>query len=151
MKSGITGRISKVTLIAIAALASCLASGTANAQALFRGKFTLPYEARWGQAVLPPGDYTLSVITTGFPAEVIVRDGKSHVTVAHLFIPIREDADQSGSALLIGGRGQQRVVHSFRAAELGITFVSDPNLAQRRPAREEARETQAVRVLEAKN
>ncbi len=25
------------------------------------GKFKLPFEARWGSAILPPGDYTFSI------------------------------------------------------------------------------------------
>lgn len=54
-------------LLAIAglALASVLA-GSATAQAKASGSFTLPFEAKWGNTVLPPGDYTLTVNSTSF-------------------------------------------------------------------------------------
>jgi hypothetical protein len=38
-------------------LAICFNAGYANAQTV-AGKFTLPFEARWGQATLPAGDYS---------------------------------------------------------------------------------------------
>ena len=49
-------------MLAMAALALAgTFAGTANAQAKAAGSFTLPFEAKWGNAVLPPGDYTFSV------------------------------------------------------------------------------------------
>jgi hypothetical protein len=151
MKSGTTRQISKVTFLAVAVLASCFAAGTASAQAGFQGKFTLPYEVRWGQAVLSPGDYTVSMNDPASAANAVIRDAKSHRIVAQLMFSITENAGQGGSALLVGSRGQQRVVYSFRAAELGTTFVSDPSLAHGRAAREEARQARAIPLLQAKN
>ena len=43
------------------ALALCLAASQGKAQGTYTGKFTLPFEARWGSAVLPPGGYTISM------------------------------------------------------------------------------------------
>jgi len=151
MKSRITRHISKRMFLAGALLATCLIGGTANAQAGFQGKFTLPYEVRWGKAVLSPGDYIISMEAPASPSDAVVRDAKSHRIVAQLAFPIKEDAGLGESALLIGGQGRQRVVYSFRAAELGTTFVSDPSLAHRRAGREEARQAQAIPVLQAKN
>ena len=37
-------------------IATFVFTAAANAQPSFAGKFTLPYEVRWGQAVLPAGD-----------------------------------------------------------------------------------------------
>ena len=49
-------------MLTIAALALAgIFAGTANAQAKAAGSFTLPFEAKWGNAVLPPGNYTFSV------------------------------------------------------------------------------------------
>src|SRR5437899_4744414 len=49
-------------MLTIAALALAgIFTGTANAQAKAAGSFTLPFEAKWGNAVLPPGNYTFSV------------------------------------------------------------------------------------------
>jgi len=55
---------------------------------------------------------------------------------------------------MAGSRGQIGAARSkgkTLAAELGTTFVCDPKLAHRQAAREEARDTQAVPVLQAKN
>jgi|SRR5271157_156150 len=41
-------------------LAVCFHTGHANAQ-VFQGEFKLPFEARWGQATLPPGDYSFTL------------------------------------------------------------------------------------------
>ena len=49
-------------MLTIAALAVAgICASTANAQAKAAGSFTLPFQAKWGNAVLPPGDYTFSV------------------------------------------------------------------------------------------
>ena len=54
-----SNRSSKLVLyVVLALLAVCFAVRQARAQAL-EGKFTLPFETRWGPAVLPEGDYTL--------------------------------------------------------------------------------------------
>lgn len=153
MKTRITSRMFQITFLAIAALASCLASGIANAQTQvpaltsFKGTFTLPYEARLGTAVLPPGSYTISVDISG---DALVREKKSQNAVVHLFFQGREDAGHGGNALLIGGQGHQRIVYSVRVADLGTTFISDPTLAHPQHYREEVRQTQTVPVLQAK-
>jgi len=136
-----------VTLLAATLLTTCLFTGSANAQlSPFKGKFTLPYETHWGQAVLPAGDYTLSLAATGVVPEMIaIRDAKNGRTVALVVPQIREDNTEGQSALLIGSRGTEHVVHSFRVAQLGLVFISDPELAHR-DVREEARQTQAVPV-----
>ena len=48
--------------LALVALALCLSAGLGSAQEIhYKGMFTLPFEAHWGGAVLPPGDYTISM------------------------------------------------------------------------------------------
>src|SRR5690348_16250158 len=48
-----------VLYVALTLLTGCFGVGRAHAQSL-NGKFTLPVETRWGQAVLPAGDYNLT-------------------------------------------------------------------------------------------
>lgn len=49
-------------LLAIAGLAFAgVLAGRATAQAAASGSFVLPFEAKWGDRVLSPGDYTLRV------------------------------------------------------------------------------------------
>ncbi len=134
----------KVTLSAAVLLAACLFASTANAQAWIQGRFTLPFEARWGQAVLPAGDYQLTFAPGDTPGMLSIRDAKSLRPVAFEPVNIREDSKQGKSALLIGTHGRQHVVYSLRIAELGKTFVYERPSAR---AVEEARKAQAVPVL----
>jgi hypothetical protein len=50
-----------VMKVGFVALVLCAAASRGKAQGTYQGKFTLPFEARWASAVLPPGDYTISM------------------------------------------------------------------------------------------
>src|SRR5215472_3223505 len=93
--------LSTVQLLTLGLLISLLCASVAQAAPLYRGKFTLPYAVRWGEAVLPAGEYQLKF------SEV-----------------------QGTSALLIANDGDQRVVHSLRLAELDEVFIFEPALAR---------------------
>ena len=145
MNSNIKKHSIKATLFAAALLATCLLARPANAQAGMQGKFTLPSETHWGQAVLPAGDYLLTFTRDSMGTMLVIRNAKSDRIVAFESVNIREDsAKGEKSALLIGTRGEQRIVHSLRIAELGQVFVYHRALAR---AVEEARQTQAVPVV----
>jgi hypothetical protein len=148
MNSFTKRNFAKGTLFAAALLATCLLAGPANAQAI-QGKFTLPYETHWGQAVLPAGDYllTFSHDSTG-GTMLVIRNAKSLRFAAFEPTNIREDI-KGPSALLIGTQGTRRAVQSLRIAELGETFVYERPPAQGRST-EEAGQTQAVPVVIAK-
>jgi len=155
MKSGMIRHIAKATVFAATLLVAGLFESSANAQASFQGKLTLPYEVHWGMATLAPGDYLLSFehITMSMPAKLVIRDAKSLRIVAYEDIGIRDDSTRGTSALLIGRRGSPRVVYSLRIAELGETFVYERPVYQRTPAQGdavEARQTQAIPILVAK-
>jgi hypothetical protein len=50
--------------LALALSAVCFTAHLASAQvgdAAYKSNFTLPFEARWGHVVLPPGDYSFTV------------------------------------------------------------------------------------------
>jgi len=53
-----------------AALAASFSVGSANAQPLVKGTFTLTYEVHWGKAVLPPGQYSITIDDPRRPAVV---------------------------------------------------------------------------------
>ena len=53
-----------------------LLAGTAAAASAQQAHFRLPFEAKWGSLVLPPGDYTIQapqLTTTQMAPQVIVR------------------------------------------------------------------------------
>ena len=148
MKLNISRNATRLTLFAAVLLATALFAGSANAQSPFKGKFTLQHETRWGQAVLPAGQYLLT-FDNHISNMLVVRDAESLEMVAYEPANVRQDSTGGESALLIAIRGSQQTVHSLRIAELGQVFVYDRALGNGR-AVEEARQTQAVRVIVAK-
>lgn len=138
---------STIQVLTLGLLVSFLWAGVANAAPLYRGRFTLPYEVRWGQAVLPAGDYLLRFKDVGTLVFVVINDAKSGKDIAFL-APLGKSDAKRRSALLIAGEGNQRVVHSLRLAELGEVFVYDAALSARDVR--EANAMQALPVLAAK-
>jgi len=142
-------------LVAFAAvlLAVGCFGGLANAQsnlpqAEYQGKFTLPFEAHWGKTVLAPGVYQLAFVP-GAESVLAIRDVKTRRVVALEAATVRDGAGEGeASALLIGTRNNQQIVHSLRIAELGQTYVFDSALAHPRKV-EEARRIPVVSTLTA--
>jgi hypothetical protein len=146
MKSRMVRHATKSTLFAGLLLTACLFGTAANAQSGLQGRFTLPFEARWGQAVLPPGDYQLTFVPFGVSTELVIRDANSLRPVALEPVNVRENGKGGRSTLLIDMRGNQPVVYSLTIAELSEAFVYERPAAQARPVGE-AGQTRAVAVL----
>jgi len=121
--------LSTVQLLTLALLITLLCASVAQAAPLYRGKFTLPHAVRWGQAVLPAGEYQLKFRDLQSRVFVVIQDGKSGKDVAYL-APVTNSEAQGTSALLITDEGDQRVVHSLRLAELDEVFIFEPALAR---------------------
>ncbi len=145
MKTNIKRNAIRAALLATALLTAGLFGSSAKAQAGFQGTFTLPQETRWGKAVLAPGDYVIA-FDSHDTSMLIVRDAKTRRPVAFEVVQIRDESAGGKSALLIGVRGAQRIVHALRIAELGEVLIYDPNLAHGR-ATEEARQTEPIPLL----
>jgi hypothetical protein len=135
--------VSMIQLLTLGLLACLLGAGVANAAPLYRGRFTLPYEVRWGQAVLPAGDYLLGFQDIGTRVFVLIRDAKSGKDIAFLALSGNSDA-KGPSALVIVGEGNHRVVHSLRLAGLGEVFTYKPALAR---GTEDVREASKMQTL----
>ena len=120
--------LSTVQLLTLGLLITLLCA-SAKAAPLYRGKFTLPYAVRWGQAVLPAGEYQLRFQDVQARVFVVIQDAKSGKEVAYL-APVTNSEIQGTSALLIAYDGDQRVVHSLRLAELDEVFIFEPALAR---------------------
>jgi hypothetical protein len=73
-----------IQLLTLGLLVCFLGAGVAKAAPLYRGRFTLPYEVRWGQTVLPAGDYLLRFEDVSTRVFVVIKDAKSGKDVAML-------------------------------------------------------------------
>jgi hypothetical protein len=141
--------ISTVQLLTLGLLVSFLWAGVANAAPLYRGRFSLPYEVRWGQAVLPAGEYLIRFQDVQTRVFVVIQDAKSGKDVAYL-APVTDSEAQGKSALLIAEVGNQQVVHSLRLAELSEVFIYEPALARRAEDVREAQKAQTLPIVAAK-
>jgi hypothetical protein len=127
-----------VMKVGFMALALCLAASQGKAQGTYKGQFTLPFEARWGIAVLSPGDYTISMDlgTTGNFRYLVVRgEGKSAMIMAKV-------ADQqefsNHSQLTVVKTAAGYAVQTLEAGAAGLTLTySVPENKRDREAREQ--------------
>jgi len=141
--------LSTVQLLMLALLISLLCVSAAHAAPLYRGKFTLPYPVRWGQKLLPAGEYQLKFRDVQTSVFVVLQDAKSGKDVAYL-LPVTNSDAQGTSALLIAYDGDQRVVHSLRLAELDEVFIFEPALARGARDVREARTMETLPLLATK-
>lgn len=152
MKFNHTNAATKVTFFAAVLLIAGLFADATQAQSLYRGKFTLDHQVRWGRALIPAGNYKVvvdSALETSSLRVARVVDEKSGITVATVGCPITEDS-KGPSVLILSRHDGQQIVHTLRVKELNESFIFDPSLAHR-GVTEEAREAKTVPVLEAKN
>ena len=118
----------KVQLFVAVILTAGLFAAWANAQSsngfqAYRGKFTLAQEVHWGKAVLPAGDYSISMGSGRSPALVQSNDGKTSVFTP---TPIGDDGNNGNkgpSVLIIAARGNEREVLALNLPTLGSSFV----------------------------
>jgi hypothetical protein len=109
-----------VRILLLAVLAAGLSASLASAQE-FEGKFTLPFEARWGQAVLPPGDYTFTVNDASSGKNIIVR-GDSLTVIVFSNGGISDYKDTEHSELIaVRSGGGYRIV-ALQLAPLGLSL-----------------------------
>jgi len=129
---------------------SLIVAGFAQAQVdmpVFTGKFTLTNQVQWGNTVLQPGNYTVSIGSHVGSTLALVRDGKGRA-VGIFTNPIDSGKTTDRNALLIKTKDGQLHVYCLELASLGRVLVYDPVLA--REAVLEARAAQTVPVMLAK-
>jgi len=150
MKINSTKAAARLGFFTAAVLISGILGQATQAQSIYRGKFTIDHQVRWGQAVIPAGKYTLVVdqLLGGGVVFAKVVDAKTGIQVAVLPCPITENST-GPSELVLSNRGAQQTVHTLRVHELKESFVFDPSLAHRRLA-EEANSSESVPILTAR-
>jgi hypothetical protein len=128
MKS--TRTLKSVRILLLAVLAAGLSASLARAQE-YEGKFTLPFEARWGTAVLPAGDYSFRINTNNYSCIALVSQGGRGVA---FIMPdtAASRGEVAGSSALIAVRsaGSYRI-RAFRLAEAGVVLEYMPPKAER--------------------
>jgi len=139
-------RLSTVQLLMLGLLMALLWVGVAQAAPVYQGKFALPYSVRWGQAVLPAGEYLLRFEDVRTHVFVVIQEAKSHQDVA-LVAAMTVGETRGGSGLLIAGDGNHRVVQSLSLAEVGQVFTYEPVITHRAKGVQERHVTHVMPIV----
>ncbi len=106
--------------LALVALALCFSAGLGKAQDAYKGTFTLPFEAHWAGAVLPAGDYTISMPSTNSPYLLYVRgEGKSVIVLAN---GAAEKHLSDESKLIVVDAGGTETIAGLEAGQIGLVL-----------------------------
>ena len=127
-------------------IGTCVFAVAANAQPTFVGKFTLPYEVHWGQAVLAAGQYSIRMYSVAGPAMVTSADGRRTVYTQS---PTIADSDKGSARLIITNLGNERKVRSLNLPALGKLVIFAPLTQSEREEIAKAGQTNAVPVVTA--
>jgi hypothetical protein len=131
-----------VAPLGLALLVGCFTANLASAQDGYKGSFTLPFEARWGQVVLPPGEYSFT-LDHGTVAGIVSIRGEAGQAAG--FVTSQGIYDQhtlDHSELILVRSGGNYTIRALRLAERGLT------LEYSAPKTERQLITQAPQLLE---
>jgi hypothetical protein len=132
-----------------AAFAACLLAGTANAQPLVKGSFTLPYDVRWGRAIVPAGHYLIQVDSVNIPARITTATGAGRALV--LARSFNSAIAGQPTVLVITRSEGEHVVRVFNWREGNRSFVYKALTGAERQVLAQAKEIEVIPILMAQN
>jgi hypothetical protein len=132
--------VRQLSRVALVALAIGLFAGYGKAQDAYQGKFTLPFQAEWGGAVLTPGDYTITIKSAASPYLIYLQGERKSAFILTVGVDSSEMSDRSQLTVVIAGG--HRVVTALQAGQLGLV-LDYPSI---RVKRERARDKEVSEV-----
>jgi hypothetical protein len=112
---------SMLRLFGLALLAVGLTAGLASARD-YQGKFTLPFEASWGQATLAPGDYTFTLEADAGPYTVRLRRRDQGVAII-LAEGVSTAKASERSELIVVRHGKKGTIRALHLSGPGLVFA----------------------------
>ena len=109
------------TKLGVAALALGALATSGNAQSVYQGKFTLPFETHWGSATLPAGDYTFTMASASSPYTLYIH-GQGGTAIIRASAADEKVVSGHAQLNLIDVADTQNV-ETFEAPELGRIFI----------------------------
>ena len=125
-------RVPASKVLVTALLMSLLLIVTSQAQTdlpAYTGRFTLAQAIQWNTSVLQPGDYTITIGSTGTPIMALIRTISGR-PVARVRNWTRSESANGKNALLLKERNGRLQVYSLALADLGMVLIYDPALAR---------------------
>jgi hypothetical protein len=113
----------KIFLFVVMALVGPIFPDIANSQSIFRGTVTLPYEVRWGQAMLQPGDYLILFSSLSQPAQIYSENGKQMFFTSAQFTELNS---KGKNCLIVAPDGDKHVVYSLNMPRFGVSLIYKP-------------------------
>src|ERR1700743_1117747 len=107
-------------LVAAGLLSIGLSASASQAQAIYKGSFTLPNDIRWQNSRMPAGDYTFTVASTtrNKPITVTGPDG----TVFQLPLVADQTKITEKSVLKLEWRGEDMYVREMDLGQVGLNL-----------------------------
>jgi hypothetical protein len=95
-------------------------ASASQAQAIYKGSFTLNHDVRWQNATMPAGDYTFTVQSSTRSKPVLVTGPNGTVFQMPLVTAETKIADQS--KLILEWRGDNLCVREMELGEIGLNI-----------------------------
>jgi hypothetical protein len=127
-------------------MATCVFTAAANAQPIFVGTFTLPYEVHWNHAVLPAGEYAIRMDSKG--AVALVRSISSN-KLDYTAPPIIGNGEKGATFLTVTIHGNERKVRSLNLSADGQSLIFEPLTKAERETFAKAGQIDSVPVITA--
>jgi hypothetical protein len=105
----------------MASIVLCTLGAAAHARDSLQAKFTLAVETHWGNATLPPGDYTLTLQSNAAPYTLYIQ-GQT-VSAIIQATTSTEKVVSERSQLDLMNISDVPTVQAFEAPQLGMTFI----------------------------
>lgn len=116
--------------LAPALLAAFVFPSVLSAQTASEGTFTLPFETRWGIAILPAGDYSFTLSSLATPQLIrVTGQGGTALVMTSGGVSERKPAEHS-ALIVVRHEGRARV-RALYLEHLGLTFNYVPPKAER--------------------
>ena len=145
MKTIIAHYVQTTILLVLATLISV--AGASAQTGGFSGKFTLPFQVRWGGAMLPAGEYSIHFSSVHLPATIHSMDGK---VSAYVFTARSGDSEKGPGSLTIVTRGNERRVASLNLPGARVSLVYSPLTKAEQETLAKTNQLQTVPLITAK-
>ena len=109
-----------LTLVAAGLMAIGFGASASQAQAIYKGSFTLDQDVRWQNATMPAGDYTFTVQSTTRSKPVLVTGPAG--TVFQLPLVTAQTNIGEQSKLILEWRGDNLCVRELDLAQFGLNI-----------------------------
>jgi hypothetical protein len=109
-----------LTLVGVGLLSIGLSASASQAQAVYKGSFTLDHDIRWQQSTMPAGDYTFIVQSTSRSKPILVTGPGG--TVFQLPVVTSLGKIGESSVMKLEWRGNVLCVRELDLAEVGLNI-----------------------------